>query len=165
VARAFDNGRWQRRDVDAPAFGKLGAGPLDHGEVGEYFPMHVDLFAQDSLTLAHAGGGGQAIWKQRPAFLDARRFQIAQCAARSKDAAKVPHLLVKPKGLKLGAGNPTVAYRYRGCEVPTVRWYWAAVGNAGWDIAVAEERMQRKQVTQPAKLGITGSATANCRWA
>ncbi|QNM98321.1 prolyl oligopeptidase family serine peptidase [Chitinimonas koreensis] len=129
----FADGKWSRRDAAAPAFGSLNVSALDEFESDDYFLGHVDFLTPDSLYLGQAGSDTRELLKQRPAFFDASRFEIAQNEAVSKDGTRVPYFIVARKGLKLDGDNPTLLYGYGGFQVSLTPWYSAAAGKAWLD--------------------------------
>lgn len=126
----FNAGQWHKREVAAPAFGSLGVMGVDEDSSDDYFLTHVDFLTPDSLYLARAGSDARELLKQRPAFFDASRFEIAQYEAKSKDGTRVPYFIVKDKALKLDGSHPTLLYGYGGFEVSLTPWYSAGAGKA-----------------------------------
>ncbi|MDW5416833.1 prolyl oligopeptidase family serine peptidase [Iodobacter sp. CM08] len=126
----FKDGQWAQRSVNAPAFGSIGATAIDADSSDDYFFTHADFLTPDSLYLAKAGSDERELLKQRPAFFDASKMEIAQNQAVSKDGTHVPYFIVKPKNLKLDANTPTLLYGYGGFEVSLTPYYSAGVGKA-----------------------------------
>jgi prolyl oligopeptidase len=130
----FAHGRWQHRDVQAPALGTLGVTSLEdpmlaHDPLAEaYLLTHTGFLTPDSLALGHTGSDQREPLKSRPAFFDATGMHVEQAFATSKDGTRVPYFVIWPKGAKADGSNPTLLYGYGGFEISLVPWYSAVVG-------------------------------------
>ncbi len=124
------DGRWQRRDVDAPAFGTLEVMPLDAIASDDYFLVVTDFLTPTTVHLAHAGSDERTALKSLPGFFDAGPYEVKQFHAASKDGTLVPYFVVQRRDVKLDGGNPTVLYGYGGFEISLKPSYSGVTGEA-----------------------------------
>ncbi|NVD99446.1 prolyl oligopeptidase family serine peptidase [Massilia sp. BJB1822] len=124
------DGKWQRRPVEAPAFGTLEAAALDPVDSDQYFLTVTDFLNPATLYLAQAGSDKRQALKSMPAFFDAKPYVVKQFEARSKDGTKVPYFVVMNKNAKLDGKNPAVLYGYGGFEVSLKPFYSGVTGEA-----------------------------------
>ncbi|WP_229459119.1 prolyl oligopeptidase family serine peptidase [Massilia cavernae] len=124
------DGKWQRRAVEAPAFGALSVAAVDPIESDQYFLTVADFLAPTSLYLGAAGDDKRALLKSMPGFFDASPYVVRQFDATSKDGVKVPYFAVMRKDAKLDGTNPTVLYGYGGFEVSMKPFYSGVTGEA-----------------------------------
>ena len=124
------DGAWQRRAVDAPAFGTLAVQALDAIESDQYFLTVTDFLTPTTMYLAEAGSDHRTPLKSLPAFFDARPYTVRQHMAVSKDGTKVPYFVVMNKKARLDGKNPTVLYGYGGFEVSMKPFYSGTTGEA-----------------------------------
>ncbi len=129
--RRGGDGKWTRRDVDAPRLANLNALAYDRRESDEYFLFVTGFTTPTTLYLAKGGGDGREKLKGLPHFFDATGIAVTQHEATSKDGTKIPYFEVKRRDAKLDGKNPTILYGYGGFEVSQVPTYSAFVGN-GW---------------------------------
>lgn len=131
-----DGSTWQRREVQAPFPGTLGASSLhdpllkDDPLAESYLVTYTDFLTPDSLMLARTGGDQRELLKARPAFFDAKGLRVEQRFANSKDGTRVPYFVVWPRGAQADGRNPTLLYGYGGFEVSQQPWYSAGFGTA-----------------------------------
>ncbi|MFM9433967.1 prolyl oligopeptidase [Janthinobacterium sp. CG_23.3] len=124
------DGRWQRRAVDAPAFGTLELSALDPIDSDQYFLTVTDFLNPTTMYLAQAGDDARASLKALPAFFDARPYTVQQFEARSADGVGVPYFVIMARDTKLDGKNPTVLYGYGGFEVSMKPFYSGVTGEA-----------------------------------
>lgn len=124
------DGKWQRREVDAPAFGTLAVQALDPIESEQYFLTVTDFLTPTTMYLAHAGSDERTSLKSLPAYFDAKPYTVQQHMAVSKDGTKVPYFVLMNKKAKLNGKNPTVMYGYGGFEVSMKPFYSGTTGEA-----------------------------------
>lgn len=124
------DGRWQRRAVDAPAFGALGVTALDSDGSDQYFLTVTDFLTPTTMYLGQAGSDKRQPLKALPAFFDASPFKVSQFEATSKDGTKVPYFVVMDRHTRFDGKNPTVLYGYGGFEVAMKPSYSAVAGSA-----------------------------------
>jgi prolyl oligopeptidase len=125
------DGKWQRRAVDAPAFGSLGVSALDPIGSDQYFLTVTDFLTPTTLYLGEVGSDKRTALKALPAFFDARPYTVAQYQATSKDGTKVPYFVVMNKRTRMNGKNPTVLYGYGGFEIPLTPTY-SAISGESW---------------------------------
>jgi prolyl oligopeptidase len=128
--RRSDSG-WQRRDVDAPAFGTLEVTALDAIASDQYFLTVTDFLTPTTLYLGQAGSDQRSKLKSLPGFFDASPYTVRQFQATSKDGTKVPYFVLMGKNAKLNGKNPTVLYGYGGFEV-SMKPNYSAVAGSSW---------------------------------
>jgi prolyl oligopeptidase len=124
------DGKWQRRKVEAPAFGSIGITALDDVDSDQYFMTVTDFLTPTTLYLGQVGSDARRAIKSLPAFFDASRYKVAQHHAVSKDGTKVPYFLIMGKKTKLNGKNPTALYGYGGFEVSMTPYYLGTQGDA-----------------------------------
>ncbi|WBS00872.1 prolyl oligopeptidase family serine peptidase [Pseudoduganella sp. SL102] len=124
------DGQWQRRDVDAPAYGTLEVAPLDAIASDDYFLTVTDFLTPTTMYLAHAGSDERTPLKSLPGFFDASPYEVRQFQAPSKDGTLVPYFVVQRKDVKADGSNPTVLYGYGGFEVSLKPFYSGVTGEA-----------------------------------
>jgi len=129
-------GRWQRREVQAPFPGTLSATPLHDPLVNDdplaeaWLLGAADFLEPDALKLARAGSDRHELLKSRPRFFDAAGMRAEQRFATSKDGTQVPYFIVWPAGAKEDGDNPTLLYGYGGFEVSMQPYYSGSQGRA-----------------------------------
>ena len=124
------DGKWQRRDVDAPAYGTLGVQAVDQYESDQYFLTVTDFLTPTTSYLASVGNDQRTPLKSLPAFFDAKPYTVKQFHATSKDGTKVPYFVVMNKKARLNGKNPTLLYGYGGFEVSLKPSYSGTSGEA-----------------------------------
>ncbi|MDN4051902.1 prolyl oligopeptidase family serine peptidase [Massilia sp. YIM B02763] len=125
-----ENGRWIRRDVDAPKMGALEVDSVDEIESDDYFLTVTDFLTPTSTYLAHVGNDRRELLKSMPAFFDASPYTVNQFAAKSADGTYVPYFVVMRKDVEWNGGNPTLLYGYGGFEVSLKPFYSGITGEA-----------------------------------
>lgn len=130
-ARRGEDGRWTKRDVDAPKLSNLGAAAFDRRESDDYFLFVTGFTTPTTLHLAKGGTDAREKLKSLPDFFDASNLAVTQHEATSKDGTKIPYFQVMRKDAKAEGKNPTILYGYGGFEVSQVPTYSGFVGN-GW---------------------------------
>ena len=126
----YKQGEWQRDSLPIPAFGTVGAAPIDEFESDDYFLTVTDFVTPSSLYLGTIGSPNRELLKQLPAFFNAEGLQITQHEAISKDGTHVPYFQVAKRDVVLNGNNPTLLYGYGGFEVVYQPSYNASVGSA-----------------------------------
>jgi prolyl oligopeptidase len=124
------DGRWQRRDVDAPGFGTLEVAPLDAIASDEYFLTVTDFLTPTTVYLARAGSDERVPLKSLPGFFDASPYEVRQFHAASKDGTPVPYFVVQRRDAKADGTTPTVLYGYGGFEISLKPFYSGVTGEA-----------------------------------
>jgi len=124
------DGRWQRRDVDAPGMGALHVAAVDEYESDHAFLTVTDFLTPSSLYLIEAGRDGRELLKSMPAFFDASPYAVSQFTAQSPDGTHVPYFVVMRKDAPLDGTHPTLLYGYGGFEVSLTPFYSGTTGEA-----------------------------------
>ena len=130
-ARRGEDGKWTKRDVDAPKLSNLNAAAFDRRESDDYFLFVTGFTTPTTLHLAKGGTDAREKLKSLPDFFDASNLAVTQHEATSKDGTKIPYFQVMRKDAKADGKNPTILYGYGGFEVSQVPTYSGFVGN-GW---------------------------------
>jgi prolyl oligopeptidase len=130
-ARRGPDGRWTKREVDAPRLANLNTVAYDRRESDEYFLFASGFTMPTTLYFARGGTDEREKLKSLPAFFDAAGLEVTQHEATSKDGTKIPYFQVMRKDAKLDGKNATILYGYGGFEVSMVPSYSGFVGN-GW---------------------------------
>ena len=124
------DGRWQRRDVDAPGMGALHVSAVDEYDSDQAFLTVTDFLTPSSLYLMEAGRDGRELLKSMPAFFDAAPYAVSQFTAQSPDGTHVPYFVVMRKDAPLDGTHPTLLYGYGGFEVSLTPFYSGTTGEA-----------------------------------
>ncbi|MCE3261057.1 MAG: prolyl oligopeptidase [Pseudoduganella sp.] len=124
------DGAWQRRDINAPAFGTLAVQALDPIESDQYFLTVTDFLNPTTMYLANAGSDQRSALKALPAYFDAKPYTVQQHMATSKDGTLVPYFVLMHRKAKPNGKNPTVLYGYGGFEVSMKPFYSGTTGEA-----------------------------------
>jgi prolyl oligopeptidase len=124
------DGKWQQRDVNAPAFGTLEVQALDPVESDQYFLTVTDFLHPTTMYLAHAGDDERTALKSLPAYFDGAPYTVQQHMAVSKDGTRVPYFVLMNRKARLNGKNPTVLYGYGGFEVSMKPFYSGTTGEA-----------------------------------
>ena len=128
----FADGAWSGTPLPGlPAFGSVGATPVDAEEGDDYWLTATDFLAPTSLLRGTVGGPPAIALKSLPAFFDADGLQVEQCFVLSADGTRVPYFLVARRDLRRDGRTPTLLAGYGGFEVPMLPGYHAGVG-AAW---------------------------------
>ena len=124
------DGKWLRREVDAPKLGTLAVSALDSVDSEQYFLTVTDFLNPTTLYLATASSDQRTKIKSLPAFFDAKPYKVEQFESTSKDGTKVPYFVIMNKKTKFDGKNPTVLYGYGGFEVSLKPAYSGIIGEA-----------------------------------
>ncbi|MGN5532911.1 S9 family peptidase, partial [Xanthomonas hortorum pv. gardneri] len=115
--------------VGAPAFGTVDVSAVDSDDSDALWLTVTDYLTPTTLSWVEVGSAPQPL-KTMPAFFDAGKDSIEQHFATSKDGARVPYFLVRPKDLKLDGSAPTLLYGYGGFEISMTPNYSGSMGRA-----------------------------------
>jgi prolyl oligopeptidase len=127
---SYQDGKWNRRTIEMPGLGTVGASALDADEGDEYFVTLTDYLTPSTLFLAKGGTDARTKLKSLPAFFDAAPYKVEQFETKSKDGERIPYFVVMGKDSKLDGRNPTYLYGYGGFEVSQLPGYSGAVGTS-----------------------------------
>jgi len=126
-----DNGTWDRRPLEAPAFGTVKAWGVDPDESDDYWMTVTDFLTPSSLSIGAVGQGGPEKLKSLPAFFATAGLRIEQFQALSHDGTLIPYFQVSPEAIKPDGDNPTLLYGYGGFEISLLSNYRPETG-AAW---------------------------------
>jgi prolyl oligopeptidase len=126
----YRDGKWNRRAIELPGLGTVGASALDADEGDEYFVTLTDYLTPSTLFLAKGGSDARERLKALPAFFDASGLKAEQFEVKSKDGERIPYFVVMGKDAKLDGKNPTLLYGYGGFEVSQLPAYSGSIGNS-----------------------------------
>ena len=124
------DGKWTRRQVDAPSMGSLTVAPLDRHGSEQYFLTVNGFLTPTSLYLGQAGSDARALLKALPSRFDVSALTVRQHMANSADGTQVPYFVVMAADTVLDGKNPTLLYGYGGFEIAMKPAYSAVTGEA-----------------------------------
>ena len=137
-AFAYDyaGGAWNVSPIDLPKNATLGIAAASDQDDQAMFTV-TDYLTPTTLSLHDAAANSLNEIKASPARFDASRHTIEQLEATSRDGARIPYFLVRPKAMKRDGSTPTLLYGYGGFESSQVPSYsgvmgklWLEQGNA-----------------------------------
>ena len=121
------DGAWSRQTLPLPDHAAVSI--IDADDRSDLAFLSVESFLDPTtLYLADAASGEIKPVKSLPARFDASGSVVEQFQATSSDGTKIPYFVVRPKGLKYDAGNPTILYAYGGFQVSMLPYYSASIG-------------------------------------
>ena len=127
VFRRGADGGWSHQALPLPD--KAAVGIIDTDDASDLAFLSVESFLDPTtLYLADAASGELKPVKSLPARFDASTSVVEQFEATSSDGTKIPYFVVRPKGLKYDASNPTILYAYGGFQVSMLPTYSASIG-------------------------------------
>jgi prolyl oligopeptidase len=88
----------------------------------------ANYLSPTSLHYYDGASGRLERLKATPPRFDASRHVVEQFEATSRDGAKIPYFLVRPKAAKMDGSTPTLLYGYGGFQVAQVPSYSGAMG-------------------------------------
>ena len=122
----FEDGEWVRTPVALPDNSTLGiaASSDENDEI-----MYTVSGFLEPTTLYYTDGSADPVQiKASPVNFDADGMEVEQHEATSKDGAKIPYFIVKPKGMELNGETPTLLYGYGGFQVSQLPSYLGTTG-------------------------------------
>ncbi len=132
----YSGGAWQRTPIDLPKNSTIGITAASDVDDRAMFTI-TDYLTPTTLSLYDGAANKVTAIKSSPARFDSSKHVIEQLEAVSKDSAKIPYFLVRPKDFKRDGSTPTLLYGYGGFEVSMVPNYsgtmgklWLEQGNA-----------------------------------
>ena len=127
VFRRGADGSWSHQTLPLPD--KAAIGVIDTDDRSDLTFLQVESFLDPpTLYLADAASGELKPVKSLPPRFDASNTVVEQFEATSTDGTKVPYFVVRPKGLKYDASNPTILYAYGGFQVSMLPNYSSTIG-------------------------------------
>ena len=122
----FEDGEWVTNEVNLPDNATLGV-QATSSETDEIMFTSTDFLSPSTLWYSDGTGDPQVL-KTSPEYFDATGMEVEQFEATSKDGAKVPYFLVKPKGMEMDGKNPALLYGYGGFQISQLPSYRALTG-------------------------------------
>ncbi|SFP25219.1 prolyl oligopeptidase family serine peptidase [Qipengyuania nanhaisediminis] len=122
----FEDGEWVTTEVNLPDNATLGV-QATSSETDEIMFTSTDFLSPSTLWYSNGSGDPQVL-KTSPEYFDATGMEVEQFEATSKDGAKVPYFLVKPKGMEMDGKNPALLYGYGGFQISQLPSYRALTG-------------------------------------
>jgi prolyl oligopeptidase len=120
--------RWVARPVEAAA-GSVRVDPFDADRSDDLWLWLEDFTVPASLALFYPATNKRELVKQSPAFFDAKKVEVKQHFATSKDGTRIPYFEVARRD-RAGA-VPTLLDAYGGFEISLTPAYAGAAG-AAW---------------------------------
>jgi prolyl oligopeptidase len=118
---------WTQAAVDLPKDSTISASSAS--DTDDTMIVGVTSFlTPSSQWFADAATGKAQMLKSTPARFDASRHLVEQLWATSKDGAKIPYWVVRPKTLKLDGTAPTLLTAYGGFQISQTPAYAANAG-------------------------------------
>lgn len=122
----YEGGQWVSRTVDLPQNATLGVAAAS-SKTDEVMFSVTDFLTPSTLYYS-ADGNAPSVIKTSPARFDASGMAIEQYEATSADGTKIPYFIVRPRGMALNAGTPTLLTGYGGFQVPRLPGYLGSTG-------------------------------------
>lgn len=122
----YEGGQWVSRTVDLPQNATLGVAAAS-SKTDEVMFSVTDFLTPSTLYYS-ADGNAPSVIKTSPARFDASGMAIEQYEATSADGTKIPYFIVRPRGMALNAGTPTLLTGYGGFRVPRLPGYLGSTG-------------------------------------
>ncbi|WP_345720944.1 prolyl oligopeptidase family serine peptidase [Qipengyuania xiamenensis] len=122
----FEDGEWVKREVALPDNATLGVSTAS-SESDEIMFTSTDFLTPSTLWYTD-GSGDPEVLKTSPSYFDATGMEVEQFEATSKDGAKIPYFLVKPKGMEMDGTTPTLLYGYGGFQISQLPSYRSLTG-------------------------------------
>lgn len=123
----FDGREWLESQISLPPNGAVAIVDAD-SKSNDALVLFEDFLRPDTLFSVDARAGRASPVRSLPAFFDASRFDSVQYEATSKDGAKIPYFVVRPKGAPVDGSAPTLLYGYGGFQVSMTPNYSGTVG-------------------------------------
>jgi len=120
------DGKWQKRDIDAPNMGRIAI--TSTSDDSNFFFFNYQDFLTPTTLYQAEGLSKPASSKSLPAFFDASPYEVSQEFTVSSDGTRVPYFRVSGKGVELNGKNKTLIYAYGGFEISMRPSYSATIG-------------------------------------
>lgn len=109
-------GGWTETALPAPENSAIHLGSYSR-EGGQLFYSYEGFLTPSTLSLANVNSFKANVVKESPARFDASKHVVEQFEAVSKDSAKIPYFVVRPKDKALDGTTPTMLFGYGGFQV------------------------------------------------
>lgn len=124
---AFDGRAWLESQISLPPNGAVDFAGSSAKESAA-FAVFQDYLRPSTLYALDAKAGSARAVRALPAQFDATKFVSEQLEATSKDGAKVPYFIIRPRDAAMNGENPTLLYGYGGFQVSMTPGYSANAG-------------------------------------
>jgi prolyl oligopeptidase len=124
---AYDGRAWVQEQLDLPTTGSVtfaGASPTE--EIA--FAVYEDYLTPDTLYALEQRATRARTIRSLPAQFDASRYVSEQFEAVSRDGARIPYFVVRPRDMAFSGQNPTLLYAYGGFQISYPPSYSPNVG-------------------------------------
>ena len=122
----FEDGKWVTTEVALPDNATLDV-QTTSSETDEIMFTSTDFLTPSTLWYSDGSGDPQVL-KTSPEYFDSTGMEVVQFEATSKDGAKIPYFLVKPKGMEMDGTTPTLLYGYGGFQISQLPSYRSLTG-------------------------------------
>jgi prolyl oligopeptidase len=122
----YADGKWTSTQVALPDNATVGI-VASADETDEIMFTSTDFLSPGTWYYAKDGLSLEKV-KQSPSYFDAAGMDVEQHEATSKDGAKIPYFIVKPKGMVLDGSTATLLTGYGGFQVPRLPGYLGSTG-------------------------------------
>jgi len=135
-AMDYVGGRWRTSEIALPRNATIGLAAASDQDEQAMFTVTDYLTPQ---TLYHYDGatGALQVLKTTPARFDSSHHVVEQLEATSRDGARIPYFLIRPRNMRYDGSTPTILYGYGGFQVKQLPNYsgtmgrlWLEQGNA-----------------------------------
>lgn len=123
----YEGGRWRSTPVALPRNATVGLATVSDRTDEAMFSV-TDYLTPSTLWYHDAAANKLEVIKRTPQRFDASGHVIEQFEARSRDGARVPYFVVRPKTARMDGSTPTLLYGYGGFQVPLVPSYLGPTG-------------------------------------
>ncbi len=120
-------GQWTRRKLALPENASVNIGSASELNDQVFFTVS-NYTTPNTLWLADAASGKVEKLKSLPERWNSADHLVEQHQATSKDGAKVPYFVVRPRAAKMDGSNPTLLYGYGGYQNSLLPGYSGTVG-------------------------------------
>ena len=129
-AFAYDyaGGRWRSSEIALPQNSTIGISAASDQSDEALFTVASYLSPTTLYYYDAAGGAAPQTLKTTPPRFDASNHMVEQFEATSRDGARIPYFLVRPRNMRFDGSMPTLLYGYGGFQVSQVPNYSGSMG-------------------------------------
>jgi len=135
-AMDYADGAWRSSEVALPRNATIGISAASDQNEQAMFSV-TDYLTPSTLWLYDGATGALERIKTTPPRFDSSRHMVEQLEAVSRDGARIPYFLIRPRTMRMDGSTPTLLYGYGGFQVSQVPNYsgtmgrlWLEQGNA-----------------------------------
>jgi prolyl oligopeptidase len=136
LAMDYEGGQWRTRTLDLPQNASIGVTAASDENGQAMFAVN-DYLTPTALWFYDGATGALETIKTTPPRFDASGHVVEQLEATSRDGARIPYFLVRPREMRMDGSTPTLLYGYGGFQVSMTPSYlgttgrlWLEQGNA-----------------------------------